>query len=102
MIVVIAILAAISVAGYTSIASRSYDSTTMSDLANFRKQVDLVRVDLGRYPRANAEFPDFKITRSAYDEGQNNVYYVVNLAENRYALGVRSSQARVTMPPILA
>lgn len=90
VIVVIAILAAISVVAYTGIQNRAHEATVRSDLSNFQKQMEVFRAIEGRYPRTNAEFPDFRITRSSYDETRNNVYYVVNLPEDRYAFGVRS------------
>lgn len=94
VIVVIAILAAISMVGYTNISNRAHDSTVMADLSNFQKQMELVKVDLGRYPHSAAEFPDFKISKSAYDTRVNNVYYVASLSENSYVFGVRSKSGR--------
>lgn len=50
VIVVIAILAAISVAAYGNISNRANDSAVQNDLANFAKQLKLIQVDEGAYP----------------------------------------------------
>lgn len=95
VIVVIGILAAISMVAYTGIQNRSHDTAVRADLANIKKRLEMVRVDLGHYPRTVTEFPaDLKITKGSYDEAGNNVYYIVNPAGDGYALGVRSKSKK--------
>jgi hypothetical protein len=56
--------------------------------------LELAKIDLGHYPRSFAEFPSFKITRSAYDTKLNNVYYITDTVNDLYALGVRSKSGK--------
>lgn len=97
VIVIIAILAAITIVAYNGIQNRAYDSTVMSDVGTVKKKLELFKVGSGldRYPRTVAEFPsDIKISRSAYDEKSNNVYYIVEQATDNYAFGVRSKSGK--------
>ena len=52
VIVVIAILAAITIVAYNGIQNRGYDSTIQSDLTSFAKNIELLRVGAtdGNYP----------------------------------------------------
>ncbi len=95
VIVVIAILAAISVVAYTGIQDRANDATVEADIAAIRKKMEMVRIDLGHYPQSASEFPDgFKFSKSAYDPTQNNLYYCVDMENDRYAFGLRSKSMR--------
>lgn len=92
VVVVIAILAAITVVAYTNFQNRAYDSAVQSDLAAIAKKLEVARVDLGHYPQSASEFPDgFKFTKSAYDDTRQNVHYCLNRNANQsYAIGVQS------------
>lgn len=91
VIVVIAILAAISIVAYNGIQNRANDATVESDLATIAKKLEIARVDLNRYPRINAEFPtDFKLSKGAYKTDVNNAMYCVREDTAQYALGVTS------------
>jgi prepilin-type N-terminal cleavage/methylation domain-containing protein len=86
VIVVIAILAAISVVAYTGIQERANASVIQNDLANVAKKIHLLRAETGEYPVGGASIAtdgasavgvhaaspepslDFKVTRSAYRE----------------------------------
>lgn len=94
VIVVIAILAAISVVAYRGVSNSAYDSAVMADLNSFQKQMEVVKANIGRYPHDRNEFPDFKINKSAYDTRVNNVYYVVSHDDDSYTLGVRSKSGK--------
>ena len=88
VIVVIAILAAISIAAYTNIQNRANDSAVKSDLAQFAKQIQLIYAEKGEYPvggvKSSAadvastgsanDFPDFsfKFSRLSYAYGTAN------------------------------
>lgn len=89
VIVVIAILAAISIVAYNGIQNRANDSAIQSDLASFGKQLLLAEVDGGQPPAGgavrsggsdtgtNTAFPGvtFKPSKGAYIDDQNNLYY---------------------------
>jgi prepilin-type N-terminal cleavage/methylation domain-containing protein len=95
VIVVIAILAAISVVAYTGIQNRANNSTVEADIANMIKLLEMTKVDLGHYPQTLAQFPSgFKFSKSAYDTSLNNIYYAIDIPEDRYAIGVRSKSNR--------
>ncbi|AKM80623.1 TPA: prepilin-type N-terminal cleavage/methylation domain-containing protein [Candidatus Saccharibacteria bacterium] len=94
VIVVIGILAAITIVAFNGVQNRANDTTVSTDLSNARKKLELTKVDLGHYPRSLAEFPSFKITRSAYDTKLNNIYYITDTVNDLYALGVRSKTGK--------
>jgi prepilin-type N-terminal cleavage/methylation domain-containing protein len=89
VIVVIAILAAISIVAYNGIQNRANDTTVKNDLANFAKQIRLKEADTGVLPPGgavrtggvdagnNTTFPNvtFKPSGEAYDKAVNNLYY---------------------------
>lgn len=54
VIVVIAILAAISIVAYNGVQSRARESSTMSDLANISKQIEVYNAANGSYPNSVA------------------------------------------------
>lgn len=94
VIVVIAILAAISVAAYSSIQHRARTSAVHTDLSSAKKKLALFRVDNGRYPASTTELIDAGISisdNSNYDirTGYSNFYYCLDVANDNFALGVR-------------
>ncbi len=68
VIVVIAILAAISIVAYTGIQNRANDSSIQNDLAALSKSFELFRVDDGAYPDSvtNLGTLNAKVNKSAY------------------------------------
>lgn len=90
VIVVIAILAAISVVAFRGIQDRANDATVEANIASAIRKMELAKVDLGRYPRTESEFHAFKFSKSAYDTTQHNVFYCLDRVNDRYALGLRS------------
>jgi prepilin-type N-terminal cleavage/methylation domain-containing protein len=74
VIVVIAILAAITIVAYNGIQNRAYNTTVQSDLANLAKKVSLINAETGAYPLTLDASMGIKLTRSAYAD-TNNVYY---------------------------
>jgi prepilin-type N-terminal cleavage/methylation domain-containing protein len=88
VIVVIAILAAISIVAYNGIQARTNNSAVASDAATIRKKMELTKIDLGRYPSSEAELPDLKISKPAYDDTNQNVIYCYNSAADAYAVGL--------------
>lgn len=92
VIVVIAILAAISIVAYNGIQDRANAATAQTDLANFKKNIELVRADSsdGLYPSTNGLISSmgFRFSKSIYKLGRNNLYYCVSPDRTQYAFGV--------------
>lgn len=70
VIVVIAILAAISIVAYTNINNRANDTAIKSDLANFVKQLKLIHADTGTYPAGGGR----KVSSTATATGDSGVF----------------------------
>ena len=89
VIVVIAILAAISIVAYTGIQDRAVESSIKSDLANFKKKMELAKVDAadGLSPAVPTAAMDIRFTRSSYRTGRFNLYYCVSPDRTQFALG---------------
>ena len=89
VIVVIAILAAISIVAYNGIQNRSYASSIQADLASFSKKIEIAKIDSsdGLYPVVLTQPLGVSFSRSAYKADRNNLYYVVSPDRTQYALG---------------
>ena len=90
VIVVVAILAAISIVAYTGIQNRGYDSAIQSDLSNFAKKASVYYVLNSRYPAAPTELPDLEVqtSKSAYDTTRVlNFSYCATSGGASYAIG---------------
>lgn len=98
VVVVIAILAAISIVAYSGVSNSANDSTVKSDLTNFAKAIQMYKVENGHYPVAGSfaiahggfnsstmSNINFKPSRSAYDTTSSNFFYC-----NGQRLGVPS------------
>lgn len=95
VIVVIGILAAISIVAYNNVSNKANDATVASEANNFMKKMEIYKAENGTYPQSLSQFPaDLKISKGAYDESANNVYYITNTAENTFAFGVRSKSKK--------
>ena len=96
VVVVIAILAAISVLAYTGIQDRAIASTVKSDLSNFAKRMEIVRVDSADelYPSRTAisSAMGFRVTKNAYTLTRSNWVYCPSSDRSDYALGVLDSK----------
>lgn len=67
VIVVIAILAAITIVAYNGIQNRAADTAVKTDLHNVAKKLALFNVDNGRYPTAaQLDTIDFKLNNKNY------------------------------------
>ena len=89
VIVVIAILAAITIVAYNGIQGRARDSSIQADLTNFSKKLELSRADTsdGLYPTSLTATMDIHINKSLYATGRNNWYYCASADRSQYALG---------------
>jgi prepilin-type N-terminal cleavage/methylation domain-containing protein len=98
VIVVIAILAAITVTAYNGIQSRANDAAVRSDLSNFTKQMELHKVDNGSYPTAAAinAMQGLKFTKAAYgiDTQGSNARYCINTAVDNYVMMSNSKSGK--------
>ncbi len=93
MIVVIAILAAISIVAYNGVQDRAYDSSVKGDLNSMYKQLNVQAAESGAY-----ELPDasnqITLSKSAYSTDINNVFICINRSENRIALTATSKSGK--------
>lgn len=96
VIVVIAILAAISVVAYTGIQNRANDSAIKADLSNFAKLIEIQRADLGTYPATLTPAMGFKFSKSAYGKDYQgmNVRYCRNSMTDQYVLMTNSKSGK--------
>jgi prepilin-type N-terminal cleavage/methylation domain-containing protein len=96
VIVVIAILAAITVLAYNNVQGRAHDAAVKADIANMIKKLEMSKVELGHYPQSHstAEMPDFAVTKSAYDPTIHNVLYCVDKVNDKYAIGLGSKSGK--------
>jgi len=107
VIVVIAILAAISIVAYTGIQNRAYDSAVQQDLRSLANTIRLYEAEHGQLPAFGTEasvgnnlaFPGitFPASKSAYYEGQNNLFVCKSQTTNTTDFGIaaRSKSGKV-------
>lgn len=100
VIVVIAILAAISVVAYTGVQNRANDATVQSDIRNYANKVMEFHAINGRYPMGRSGItggtghgstegiPQFTLARGAYATDTYNFYYCESGGE--FAVGAVS------------
>lgn len=75
VIVVIAILAAITIVAYNGIQDRTNNSAVQADLSNFAKKMGLYHAENGSYPLSLTLAMDIKFSRNSYNTNLNNLYY---------------------------
>lgn len=99
VIVVIAILAAISVVAYTGIQNRANDTAVQSDVSNFAKKIQLYYAEYGEYPvGGNTNAPtgigNFPVARGSYAtiSGNHNFIYCTGTVSGQpaYVTGAAS------------
>ena len=102
VIVVIAILAAISVVAYTGIQNRASDSAVQSDVRNLAMKVMEYHAINGEYPHGGsaAVFPGgitLALSKQSYSGDTSNVYYcVIPTGGNaRFSIAARSKSGNV-------
>lgn len=94
VIVVIAILAAISIVAYNGIQNRANDSAVQSDLSSAAKKLAIYKIDNGEYPtgttssliRDALETIDMKMNASAIRSDAASVLYIAQPNGENYAL----------------
>ena len=95
VIVVIAILAAITIVAYNGIQTRAVDTAVQSDLSNLVKKIELYNADVGTYPPANSELNklSFSVQKSMYAVSPvvtRNLVYCTNSNGSSYAVLAQS------------
>ena len=93
VIVVIGILAAITIVAYNGIQKRAVNTSIESDLASFKKKIEVARIDSsdGLYPSTLTSAMGFSFTKSAYKTNRYNLYYCTSSDRMNYAFGVIST-----------
>ncbi len=113
VVVVIAILAAITIVSYAGISNRTTDTAVQGDLSAMLRKMELYHTDNGRYPvvvsttqpdnSTTYDFTEFsvavqgvKVTQNAYRSGGNNVNfaYCTNNAGSAYGIAAWSKASR--------
>ena len=98
VIVVIAILAAVSVVAYSGIQNRAHDAVVRSDASSITRSLELARLTLGHYPFTNTEWPnDFKFSKASYATNIHNALYCADKVLDHYALGIASKSGKSYM-----
>ncbi len=85
VVVVIAILAAITIVAYNGIQNQAHDSSIQSDLANNGKQLMRYQAERGALPTALTSV-DIRASRGSYLTSRNNMYFCINTTTGRFAL----------------
>lgn len=93
VIVVIAILAAITIVAYNGIQNRTNDSAVQFDLNSIAKKLELYKVDNGTYPPNNAGLIAMKakVSGVSYAVGTyRNLVYCYDATNDQYLLSATS------------
>jgi prepilin-type N-terminal cleavage/methylation domain-containing protein len=94
VIVIIAILAAITLVAYNGIQNRANDSAIQQDLENYSKKAELFNVDNNHYPANTTDLVSLQVraTQSAYNTSFYNLYYCATAStETSYVFAARSN-----------
>ena len=98
VIVVIAILAAITIVAYNGIQNRANDTAVQSDLANFAKQLETMKAVSANtlYPTTTelANTNKVSVSKGAYEASRNNLYYCRTTDNVHYAVGAVSRSGK--------
>jgi len=90
VVVVIAILAAITIVSYTGITGRAYTASVQTEFRNAMQSIEKYKVENGMYPSTgtNTELAaaNIRINTKNYDETGSNFLYCVNNTTSRAAL----------------
>ncbi len=91
VIVVIAILAAITIVAYNGIQSRANDSAVQSDLTNLSKKVSLYNAEFGKYPTGSwLASEGVRVSKSSYYSTTSSLLFCAMSDGSSYAFVGRS------------
>lgn len=98
VIIIVAILAAISIVAYNGIQDRAQISALQNDLTSAKKVFLLYKVDNDKYPATTTEINSItvKANKSVYDTTMNNFYYCYNKVTNEFAIGARTASSKTS------
>lgn len=100
VVVVIAILAAITIVAYNGIQNRTHDSAVQADLKNLGTQAGRVHAETGSYPlpgsttTAPAGVGTVKASKNSYTSNTTNFYYCVSNANDKFTIAGRSKSGK--------
>lgn len=102
VVVVIAILAAITIVSYNGITSRANDTAVQSDFAHIARKMEIYKINNGVFPGATTAMltdalDGFSLSRSAYAEApliSRNVTYCRSYSTHSYALTALSKSGK--------
>lgn len=100
VVVVIAILAAITIVSYNGITSQANDTAVQSDLRNVGMAAMQIQAESGEFPipASNNVAPpgmeNTKVNKNAYDSSANNFYYCVTTEKDRFTLSARAKSGK--------
>lgn len=85
VVVVIAILAAITIVSFNGIQNRAHDTAVRADLSDNGKSLQRIAATEGQLP-INALNAGIKANKSSYLLSRNNFYFCINRTEGRFAI----------------
>ena len=87
VIVVIAILAAITIVAYNGIQRRAHDTSVQSDISNISHRIKLYHSEYGYYP-ATTQLSSLglRVSKGSYETAGNALIYCVNSSQSNYAI----------------
>lgn len=96
VVVVIAILAAITIVSFNGISAQANDAAVKSDLKNFGTAMQMYRSEQGEYPLNLSSVSGLKFTKNLYgtDNQGYNLRYCRNADTDRYAFLVNLKDGR--------
>lgn len=104
VVVVIAILAAISIVSYTNIQGRANDAAVQNDLKNIGQKILLWKIDAGRLPVSSGDFTPMglKVSSGSYgnhytpaSSGGYNAAYCFDTSTQTFAIVAASKSGNV-------
>jgi prepilin-type N-terminal cleavage/methylation domain-containing protein len=100
VIVVIAILAAITIVAYNGIQNRANEVSVTADLRNISKQVELHRINIGHYPSiTEIDTLKIKVNKAAYGVNPTGAtgFYCVDSNGSEFSIVTRVKSQMVLM-----
>ena len=103
VIVVIAVLAAISIVAYTGIQNRANDTSVRSDLNNIAKKIEIYRASTDSYPTNTVAaltqaLDGMQVAKAVYGNGLNsnatNIIYCLSTDRSKFGLAAWSTSGK--------
>lgn len=98
VIVVIAVLIALTLLGFNGVRSRTQEVSVQNDMKNISKQVEVFRLDRGRYPAASTlQELGIKVNKSTYGVNPTGatIFYCVDSAGAVYSIVARVKSTKL-------